>query len=179
MKTAPTLILSVILLAGLPGLAFAQSHHGSSNPVSMSLKQLHDITAGNVMKTAEMLDDAMYEFRPTEDVRSAGQILAHVASSQFAFCSAAAGEENPSKVNFEETATTKADILSALTSGFDYCVDVYDGMTDEAGAEVKDFFGMKLAGSAILAFNSTHNYEHYGNLVTYMRINDITPPSSQ
>jgi len=36
-----------------------------------------------------------------------------------------------------------------------------------------------MTAASILAFNSMHNYEHYGNLVTYMRMNDIVPPSSR
>lgn len=158
--------------------AFAQSATDSSSDISMSLKGLHTITTKNLMKTAEMLTDELYEYRPTDDVRTAGQILAHVANAQFMFCSAAAGDENPSKVNYEETATTKADILAALQAGFAYCNGVYDSMTDAAGAEMKPLFGMEMAGSAIMAFNSAHNYEHYGNLVTYMRMNGIVPPSS-
>jgi uncharacterized damage-inducible protein DinB len=81
-------------------------------------------------------------------------------------------------VNFEETATTKEDIIAALESSLDYCAGVYEGMTDETGAEMTTVFGMEMARSAILALNSAHNYEHYGNLVTYMRINGIVPPSS-
>jgi uncharacterized damage-inducible protein DinB len=160
-------------------MVLAQSGGESSNNVSTSLKGLHGITAGNLMKTAELLDNKMYMFRPTEEVRSAGQILAHVANAQFMFCSVAAGQENPSKVNFEETATAKADIIAALKSSLEYCGGVYDGMTDEAGAEMKDLFGMQMAANAVLALNSAHNYEHYGNLATYMRINGIVPPSSQ
>ena len=56
---------------------------------------------------------------------------------------------------------------------------IYETMSDATGAETTTFFGgQQFARSAILAFNSTHNYEHYGNLVTYMRINDIVPPTS-
>ena len=50
--------------------------------------------------------------------------------------------------------------------------------TDAQGAEMVSFFGNQMAASAVLAFNSAHNYEHYGNLVTYMRMNGIVPPSS-
>ena len=178
MKTFPTLLLCLLVLAIMPGISLGQSGGEPANNVSTSLKGLHGITVGNLMKTAELLDDEMYQFKPTDDVRSAGQILAHVANAQFMFCSVAAGQESPSKVNFEESATTKADIIAALKSSMDYCGGVYDAMTDEAGAEMKDLFGMQLAASAILAFNSAHNYEHYGNLVTYMRINGIVPPSS-
>jgi hypothetical protein len=52
-------------------------------------------------------------------------------------------------------------------------------MSDAKGAETVPFLGgQDFARSAILAFNSTHSYEHYGNLVTYMRLNGITPPTS-
>jgi uncharacterized damage-inducible protein DinB len=146
--------------------------------VVSSLKGLHDITQTNITATAEMLDEELYAFRPTEEVRSMGELLAHIAGAQFLFCSAAAGEESPSSENFEETRTTKADIVEALEMGFSYCEEVYAHMTDANGAEAIDFFSGPTTGIGVLAFNSAHNYEHYGNLVTYMRLNGITPPSS-
>ena len=50
--------------------------------------------------------------------------------------------------------------------------------TDARGAESVQFFTGPNTVFGVLAFNSAHNYEHYGNLVTYMRLNGITPPSS-
>ena len=134
------------------------------------------------METAEMMDDDMYAYRPSVNVKSAGQILAHLANSQFGVCSIASGEKNPAKGNYEEIATTRDEIKAALTESFDYCQKVYAAMTDEKGMEIKPFFGedrrQDMTVHAILSFNSTHNYEHYGNLVTYMRINGLVPPSS-
>ena len=178
MKTLHRLALLSFLLLGFPLLALAQSSDDAPGAVTASLKGLHDVTVANIMKTAEMLDEDMYAYRPTDEVRTTGQILAHVANAQYLFCSSAVGEDNPNQENFEETATTKEEIVAALQAAFDYCSGVYAGMSDAAGAEMQDFFGNKMAGSAILAFNSAHNYEHYGNLVTYMRINGIVPPSS-
>lgn len=169
--------LALVLFAGAPRIILAQSDGGSS-AVTGSLNGLHNITATNIMKTAEMLDEELYSYRPSEDVRTAGEILAHVANAQFLFCSVAAGTDNPSRINYEEAAMTKDEIIAALTAGFEYCGEVYGGMTDEEGAVIRDLFGMQMAGSAIMAFNSAHNYEHYGNLVTYMRIKGIVPPSS-
>ena len=168
--------LAVLSLCALSGSALAQDVPDS--PVIATLKGIHDMTSGNIMATAEMLDDEMYAFQPTEEVRSTGQLLAHIANAQYAFCSAAAGEESPNDQNLEETATTKADIVAALGAALAYCEGVYDAMTDAQGAVVRPFFGNEMAASGILAFNSAHNYEHYGNLVTYMRMNGITPPSS-
>lgn len=166
--------LSVLLVSG-PALA----QDAPAEAVTTSLGGLHQITATNLAATAEMLDEALYAYRPTDDVRTAGQILAHVANAQYAFCSAAAGEANPSEANLEETATTKAEIVAALDAALAYCAGVYDGMTDAEGATMRTFFGNEMAASAILAFNSVHNYEHYGNLVTYLRMNGLVPPSSQ
>jgi len=179
MKTTTALSLFVIVFALVPGRAAAQGEATASNPVTQSLKGLQDITVTNLTKTAEMLEDSMYAYRPTDEVRTAGQILAHVANSQFAFCAGAAGEKSPNEQNYEETATTKADILAALKAGFAYCDQVYAKMTDADGAKMHKFFGNDMAASGILAFNAAHNYEHYGNLVTYMRMNHIVPPSSQ
>ncbi|HZD03382.1 MAG TPA: DinB family protein [Longimicrobiales bacterium] len=147
--------------------------------VVTSLKGLHDVTRGYLTSTAEVVPEDLYSFRPTEEVRTLGQILAHVANSQFVFCSAAAGEENPNTEDFEETRTTKEQIAAALEEGFSYCDGVYGKMSDETGTAMRTFFGQEMAASGVLAFNSAHNYEHYGNLVTYMRINGIVPPSSR
>jgi uncharacterized damage-inducible protein DinB len=146
--------------------------------VTSSLMGLHGMTQQSIVATAEMLSDEVYGFQPTEDVRTAGQVLAHIANSQYFFCSTAAGETSPMTDNLEETLEAKADIVAALGESFTYCASVYENMDDVAGAETVSLMGNDMAKSAILAFNSAHNYEHYGNLVTYMRLNGITPPSS-
>ena len=171
--TKNLLASAVVLTLSVPLALSAQD-----GPVAQSLKGLHDITVTNIKATAEMLDEALFSFRPTDEVRSMGQIQAHIAFAQYAFCSAAAGQDNPNTVNFEESATTKAQINAALEAAFAYCTDVYAGMTDAAGGDMVEFFGDPMAKFGVLAFNSAHNYEHYGNLVTYMRLNGITPPSS-
>lgn len=130
-----------------------------------------------------MLDEAMYAYRPTVHVRTSGQILAHIVNAQFGICSTAAGEDNPAEGNYEEIATTRAEIVAAVKASFAYCERVYANMTDEKAMEMKPFFRGErrrdMTVSSILSFNSTHTYEHYGNLTTYMRLNGIVPPSSQ
>ena len=173
----------LLLLCLLSTAALAQddmmAEDTMAEPVTRSLEGLHKMTSANIVKTAEMLDDAMYAYRPTVDVRTAGQMLGHIANAQYFFCSTAAGTEGPNEVDIEETATTKAELVPALKDAFAYCDGVYAAMTDAQGAEARTMFGNPMAASGVLAFNTTHNYEHYGNLVTYMRMNGIVPPSSQ
>jgi len=164
--------LAALLL--LPTSVTAQTMAGA-------LLELHGVTEQNIMATAQNLSQDVYDFSPTDEVRTTGQILAHIAGAQYFFCSTAAGEQSPSAENFEETRTTKAAIVEALEGSFAYCRGVYNGMSDAQSMEARALplpgLGPMNAGS-VLAFNSAHNFEHYGNLVTYMRINGIVPPSS-
>lgn len=179
----PSHICTLLLLCLVSSAALAQddmmAKEEVAEPVTRSLEGLHQMTSANIIATAEMLDDEMYAYQPTEDVRTAGQMLAHIANAQYFFCSTAAGEPSPNEVNIEETMTAKAEITEALKAAFAYCDGVYAAMTDAQGAEARPMFGNAMAASGVLAFNTTHNYEHYGNLVTYMRMNGIVPPSSQ
>jgi len=164
-------VAAVAVAMSFPLAASAQS-------VTSSLNGLFGVTKTNIMASAEMLDEDLYSFRPTDDVRSMGELFAHIANAQFAFCSGAAGEASPATENYEQTATTKAQIIAALNAGFGYCDEVFADMNDEKGAGAVNFFGSPNTAHGVLAFNSAHNYEHYGNLVTYMRLNGIVPPSS-
>jgi uncharacterized damage-inducible protein DinB len=167
-------ILPALVVLMLPLPAKAQS-----NPLVQSLMGLYGTTEQYIMATATDLDADMYAFQPTDEVRTAGRILAHIADSQFIFCSAAAGASNPHSGSFEETATTKDAVVSALEQGFEYCHEVYAGTTDMNASTAVAFFTGPNTRGGVLAFNSAHNYEHYGNLVTYMRLNGIVPPSSR
>ena len=99
--TKLTLIAAIAVVLAVPLSLSAQ------NPLVQSLKSFFDITKTNIMATAEILDDEMYTFRPTDEVRSAGEILAHIADGQFLLCGSAVGEANAGPENFEETRTPR------------------------------------------------------------------------
>ena len=109
--------------------------------------------------------------------RRAGHPVGHIANANFMICGAATGEKGPG-VDFEKTATTKAALQKALAESFAFCDQAYAAMTDARGAETVTFFGGERARLSVLAFNTAHNYEHYGNIVTYMRLKGMVPPSS-
>jgi len=92
-------------------------------------------------------------------------------------CSGAKGEKNPNAADFEKT-TGKAALVKALNDSIAYCDGVYAAMTDGVGAESLEMFGRKWSKLAMLDLNVTHGSEHYGNLVTYLRLKRVVPPSS-
>lgn len=73
----------------------------------------------------------------------------------------------------------KADLIAALKDAVAYCKTTYAAMTDARGGEMVKLMNMDFARLAVLAGNTAHDYEHYGNMATYMRIKGIVPPTSE
>lgn len=147
------------------------------NPFSTNNKVLYGGVKLILLRSAEKVPEEYYSFKPTEVVRSYGQILAHVADSQYTFCSIVLGEKNPAP-NIEKTKTSKADLIAALKDAFAYCDKAYDGMTDASGTGMVKLMGFDTPKLGVLTNNLAHTSEHYGNLVTYMRLKNIVPPTS-
>lgn len=170
------LFLILVSLIALP--AVSQEKQSSDNPFSASNKHGYERTKGILLRSAEKMPEENYAFKPVDTVRSYGQIIGHLADAQYLFCSLASGEKNPG-LNIEKTKTSKADLVAALKDGFAYCDKVYDSMTDAASTQKVKFFGNEISKFGALSLNIGHNMEHYGNLVTYMRIKGIVPPTSE
>ena len=173
-----------LLLSGLAAIqVFAQSSSSSSttsnaNPLSASAKFMYELTKSDLLKSAEEMPEENYSFKPVSTVRSFGQLIGHVADAQYEFCSAVIGD-GKQPPGIEKSKTSKADLIQALKDGFAYCDQAYNGMTDAHAAEIAKFFGHDSPKLTILTFNVAHNMEHYGNVVTYLRIKGLVPPSSQ
>ena len=148
------------------------------NPLSAFTKRVYGFQKDILIRSAEKMPEENYRFRPTEEIRSFGQIVGHIADGQYLFCSAALGEKNP-EPKIEQTTTSKADLIAALKTAFAYCDQAYDAMTDASGSQLVKMFGNDSPKLGVLNFNNVHNMEHYGNLVTYMRIKKIVPPTSE
>ncbi len=172
-------VICAILLAGPE--AAAQSAAGQ-NPVASGVRTAWEGAKRNITRSAELMAERDYGFRPVETVRTFGEILAHVAGANYVFCSAAKGEKSPhAEAAFEKTATTRAQIIKVLGESIAYCDAAYAALDDkQAGETVELPFGMGKGARALpLMQNTGHVQEHYGNLVTYFRIKGMVPPSSQ
>src|SRR4051812_6925369 len=164
------------LLIAIPALAIPLT--AQSNPLSTGTKGLYTMVKNNLIKSAEKMPEENYAFKPTDAVRSFGQLVGHVADAQYLFCSVVLNEKNPA-LGIEKSKTSKADLVQALKDGFAYCDKAYDEMTDAHAADALKFFGRDSTKLTVLSFNTAHNNEHYGNIVTYMRLKNLVPPSSE
>lgn len=161
-----------VILAGVSMAASAQ------NPMVEGQKFLNDMVRNNILRSAEKMPEENYSFKPTPEVRSFGQLLGHIADAQYLFCSAVLGKPNPAP-GIEKSKTSKADLTAALKEAFAYCDSAYAGLTDAQLAGTVKFFGREQTKATVLSFNTAHNNEHYGNIVTYLRMKGIVPPSSE
>jgi uncharacterized damage-inducible protein DinB len=175
------LCLPVVCTLLLAGAALAQEKTAvpaPDNPLSTWNKKAYTRVKDILLRSAEKMPEENYSFKPTDTVRSYGQIVGHLADAQYLFCSVSLGEKNPA-LDIEHTKTSKADLIAALNAGFAYCDKAYDGMTDASAAQTIKLFGNDAPRLSALTVNNMHDMEHYGNLVTYMRLKNIVPPSSE
>ena len=149
-----------------------------ANPITQSEKGLYSFISNAVIGAAQKMPEENYGFKPTPDVRSFGQLVGHVADASYMFCSQAVGEANPKK-DIEKTKTSKADLVAAVKDAVAYCNNAFDGMTDAKGSEMVKLFNFTLARLTLFSLNTAHTDEHYGNMVTYLRIKGIVPPTSE
>ena len=165
---------TLTLMGALAGAAALNAQ----NPLSSDLKSSYTGIKGTLIKAADEMADADYSFKASPMERTYGAMIGHIADVQFGLCGNAKGEDK--KSDAEKSKTTKADLVAALKASFDYCDGVYNALTDADAATMVTLFGPRKATKlAVLNFNIAHDNEMYGQLVVYLRIKGLVPPSSQ
>ena len=184
------LLALTVLLAALVGAApaFAQGGRTGQEPSqapgagAVLVRIAQNAWAGakrNIVESAEQMPEADYTFQPTKDVRTFGQLMGHVANSQFNTCAAAKGEANPNQGNDNEKKTTKAEFVKALADSFAYCDGVFSSLTDASAMEWIKQGQNEVVRAVALAGLVAHSNEVYGTAVPYMRIKGLVPPSTE
>lgn len=166
---------TALLAFAVPRVVSAQS------PGDAAIAGVRDQWKGmvaNITAAAEELTDAEYAYKPTSTVRSFGELIGHVAGTQNMICAAVLGDKQPAEDAIEKSAKTKAALVAALKASNAYCAKAYAIPAASATTEV-DMFGEKSSKISALALNAVHDGEHYGNIVTYMRMQGKIPPSSK
>ena len=162
---------TVILAASLAcaGAALAQ------NPVIAEQKAAYTANKNNLIKAAEKMPEEAYSFKPTPEMQTFGERIAHIAN-QIGTCSSMTGERKPSPAAGK---TSKADLVAALKASFDACDAAWDAMNNDTAHEmVAGRGGQQRTKITALIGNTTHNTELYGYIAVYMRLKGVVPPTS-
>ena len=159
-------------------LALAGAPQAPATAQVDSARGSYELVKGYLLKAAAQVPEEHFVFQPTPDVRTLGALFGHVADANFMICSAASGEK-PTMAGIEKSKKSKADLEAALAASFKFCDAAFDSLKGARADETVKFF---LPGAhtrlGVMAFNTAHDFEHYGNIVTYMRIKGLVPPSS-
>lgn len=162
--------LLLILAASVAGALHAQ------NPLIAESKQAYTGIKNNLLKAADKMPEDGYSFKPTPELQSFAERVAHVAG-QMGTCSGLTGERKPSPAAGK---TSKADLVAALKESFDACDAAWDSMNDKAAMEmVAGRGGQQRSKLGVLIGNTVHIDEVYGTMTVYMRLKGVVPPSSE
>jgi len=183
-KVFIVVLLGIVLV--MPAAAQTGQQSSPKDAMATWLHNAFNTNRKNIEKSAEKVPEELYGLRPGPqvEVRTFGQILGHLASFNYMWCSQAKGEKNPGQGSDFEKLTSKALLLRALNDAFTYCDGVYAALTDASGLEIvtvtqENGRQAQVPRMSLLVLNYGHNNDHYGNLVTYMRIKSIVPASSE
>jgi hypothetical protein len=138
-------------------------------------RQRYTTVRDNLRKTAEAMPEENYAFKPTPDIRSFGELIAHVADAQMAICGGAVGQP---KRGSAASKTSKADLVAALKESSAGCDAIFDATTEANAATPASMGPMKASRLGLLEYNTGHDLEEYGYLAVYMRLKGIVPPTS-
>jgi hypothetical protein len=179
----------LLAIAACGGASLAQAPATGARP---TVSELEDRFAGLAEKKLVMAADAMpaekYDFVPTagefRGVRSFGEMIKHVAASNYGMAAAILREKPPIKLETDsdlDAFKTKAEIMSFLKGSFAYLHKAFKTIDERNETELiqspdseKPLSRLEVADRAIW-----HCNDHYGQMVEYLRMNGIVPPASR
>jgi len=179
-----------------PGMAIAQDHGDEHATALDGLRERRAL--GVFLKLGQTIivsaADAMpadkYGFAPTDGefkgVRTFGQQVKHLAATNHILAAAALGEEPPTSAGDEvgpETVRTKAEILDYLNGSFEHLARAIGAIGDKnttvKSSPISPLKGSETTRLALAVEAMIHAFDHYGQMVEYLRMNGIVPPASR
>jgi len=176
----------VLIVAGVlfsASTAFAQPPPaGAPTTIAVAIQRGYTGIKTSLTQAAEKMPEANYDSKPSTmpEVRTYGQLFAHIAQTQFGICAGVKGVPNPMQGKQLETELkTKAELVKALADSFAFCDDAYSSLTDANASELIGQGRGQAARAAVLLNNLTRNNEMAGTAYVYLRSKNIVPPSTE
>lgn len=157
-------------------LTLAATLAQTANPLSAEAKQAYGAIKTNMIKMAEKMPEELYSYQPVPEIRTFGQLIAHVADSQLRNCTTVNGE---AKTGAAAKKTAKADLVAALKEGAAACDAAFDALTDASATAMVPFRNGQRSKLGVLNANTIHLNEEYGYMAVYLRLKSVVPPSSE
>jgi len=157
-------------------MALGAQQLSAQSSIAEQLREQWTSSRRQMVRIAEAMPADKYSYQPTPEVRSFGEILAHVAGEGLMEMEAVGGASQPGSPERFSSLRGRAEIIRALSEYFDHGTTVLARMTDQQALEMVSLRSSQSPRWIIVMGAIGHNKEHYGNLVTYLRLNGIVPP---
>ena len=171
---------SMVVLLLLAGGWFGSAQKGSAQTNFLApLKSTWESTRTLVQGIVAQVPEDKYDYRPTPETRSFRDQFTHLIGENYRFMAMAAGEQPPVDMSSINQLKGRDEIVKALTESYDYGAKVWTGMDEAKAVEMTAGMGgrQQMRWAMILA-NIVDNMDHYGNLVTMVRLNGMVPGRS-
>lgn len=182
-------VLLACLAALISGVSANQGGGGQTpqpppQSVAAEVNAMYARIAGFIAKSGSMVPEDMYKWQPTPEVRTFARLFGHIADDNNGACWALAGEaQAPARIDTPDSAEsaanklTKAQLEKALADSVVLCEKAFKAVTPANMMEPAGGRGNRTKIGNLI-YNTAHINEHYGNLVTYLRLKGMVPPSS-
>ena len=177
-----TLVTFAAALLTVPSAASAQAAPPAPQTFTLSGNMIrgYQNLQRNLAEAAEKMPEASYSFKATPEVRPFGELVAHVALSQFGTCAALKGETPaPHKDDKEDAARSKTELIALLKESTAYCDPLLTALKDEDMTSLVKSGQNQVAKGLFLAGTNTHGNEMYGTMSVYLRLKGIVPPTTE
>lgn len=186
-------VLSGCTLAGSAqmGSASAKVAAGTQMSPVQAEDELLNLFEQEFMGVAKAMPADKYGFAPAaanfapsqgekyDGVRTFAKEVAHVSQANYYFASAILGEKMPADAMAISKLTTKDELLKAAADSFAYAHKAIATITPENAFVAIDGVDGLHTRAVIASFVAAHGYDHYGQMVEYLRMNGIVPPGSK
>lgn len=180
--------MNMFAAAAVAALSFAQAPPTPGQPplpgVVAEVKTMYTNVHNFITKAVEQFPADKLSWQPTPAVRSWARLIGHITDDNNGACYLLAGEttrpvraDAPDGQDSPASKLSKDDLLKGYKESVERCTKAFAAVTEANMAERSGPTGTR-SKLGILMYNTSHTNEHYGNIVTYMRLNNMVPPSS-
>lgn len=172
MKTRTLLTIACLAACSLPAQAPPPAAQNES-PSTKKIREMFYAATNNIRRAADNMPENNYAFKPTPDMRSFGELLAHIADVQSRICQSTLRDKKPTK---EIDDTAKSDIQRALSASFDECYEAFSELSAENQDQLVPTPAGELPRIVALTMVLGHDSEEYGSMQVYLRMKGIAAP---
>jgi hypothetical protein len=174
-------VMCVVAGLMISGVAIGQAPAAPAGPSGPAAEVQRSYAAqkGNILKSADKMPAADYQFKPTPDVRTYARVVNHVTEAQLKTCGAINHTAANDLAKVPAETADKAVIIDALKASFTECDKAFASATDSNLGDMFDVFNAKRSRIGIMWGTVSHDNEQYATLALYLRLKGLAPPTSE